>query len=179
MLVLEWLDGQSVRDVVWADGQLPARRKLADILLRSFLEQLLADGVFHADPHPGNVMLLADGRLGLIDFGAAGRLDPGEQGALRDMMAGFHRRDADMVAQGILQVGHLRRGVDVNDFERALARFMAQHMAPGARPDAAMFTAMLQLLFDYGVTLPTELGTFFARSSCSRRRSCASRPATP
>jgi ubiquinone biosynthesis protein len=158
---MERLDGQSVRDVVWADGQLSARKKLADILLRSFLEQLLKDGLFHADPHPGNVMLLTDGRLALIDFGAAGRLDPGEQAALRDMMAGFSRRDADLVAQGILHVGTLRRGVDVNDFERALARFMAQHMAPGSRPDAAMFAAMLQLLFDYGVTLPTELSTFF------------------
>ena len=161
VLVMEWLDGTSVRDVVWADGQAPARKKLADYLLRTFLEQMLQDGVFHADPHPGNVMLLTDGRLALIDFGAAGRLDPGEQAAIRDLMAGVSRKDADMVANAVLQVGHLRRGVDVNDFERALARFMAQHLAPGSKPDAAMFTAMLQLLFDYGVTLPVELSTFF------------------
>jgi ubiquinone biosynthesis protein len=161
VLVMEWVDGQSVRDVAWGEGQLPARKKLADVLLRSFLEQLLKDGVFHADPHPGNVMLLADGRLALIDFGAAGRLDPGEQAALREMMAGFNRRDADLVTQGILQVGHLRRGVDIVDFERALARFMAHHMAPGSRPDAATFGAMLQLLYEYGVTLPTDLSTFF------------------
>ena len=161
VLVMEWLDGTSVRDVVWAEGQAAARKKLADYLLRTFLEQMLQDGVFHADPHPGNVMLLTDGRLALIDFGAAGRLDPGEQAAIRDLMAGVSRKDADMVAQAVLQVGHLRRGVDVNDFERALARFMAQHLAPGSKPDAAMFTAMLQLLFDYGVTLPVELSTFF------------------
>jgi ubiquinone biosynthesis protein len=161
VLVMEWVDGTSVRDVVWADGQAAARKKLADYLLRTFLEQMLQDGVFHADPHPGNVLLLTDGRLALIDFGAAGRLDPGEQAALRDMMAGVSRRDADMVAQGVLQVGRLRRGVDVNEFERALARFMAQHLAPGSRPDAAMFAAMLQLLFDYGVSLPAELSTFF------------------
>jgi len=161
VLVMEWIDGTSVRDVVWADGQAAARKKLADYLLRTFLEQMLKDGVFHADPHPGNVMLLGDGRLALIDFGAAGRLDPVEQASLRDMMAGVSRRDADMVAQGVLQVGRLRRGVDINDFERALARFMAQHLAPGSRPDAAMFAAMLQLLFEYGVTLPAELSTFF------------------
>ena len=161
VLVMEWLDGTSVRDVVWADGQASARKKLADYLLRTFLEQMLQDGVFHADPHPGNVMLLTDGRLALIDFGAAGRLDPGEQAAIRDLMAGVSRKDADMVANAVLQVGHLRRGVDINDFERALARFMAQHLAPGSKPDAAMFTAMLQLLFDYGVSLPVELSTFF------------------
>jgi ubiquinone biosynthesis protein len=161
VLVMEWVDGTSVRDVRWGDGQLAARKKLADELLRSFLEQMLQDGVFHADPHPGNVMLLADGRLALIDFGAAGRLDPGEQAALRDMMAGVSRRDADMVAHAVLQVGRLRRGADVMDFERSLARFMTQHLAPGTRPDAAMFTAMLQLFFEYGITLPPELSTFF------------------
>mgnify|MGYP001038559611 CR=1 FL=1 len=74
-----------------------------------------------ARPHPGSDRLLTDGRLELIDVGAAGRLDPGEQAAIRDLMAGVSRKDADMVANAVLQVGHLRRGVDVNDFERALA----------------------------------------------------------
>jgi len=97
----------------------------------------------------------------LIDFGAAGRLDPLEQSALRDMMAGVSRRDADAVSHAVLQVARLRRGVDVGDFERALARFMAEHLAPGARADAAMFNAMLRLFFDFGITLPPEWSTFF------------------
>ena len=71
-----------------------------------------------------------------------------QQAALRDLMAGVSRRDADAVAQAVLQVASLRRGVDVNDFERALARFMAQHLAPGSRADAAMFNAMLRLFFE-------------------------------
>ena len=54
----------------------PTARSSPTCCSRTFLEQMLQDGVFHADPHPGNVMLLADGRLALIDFGAAGRLDP-------------------------------------------------------------------------------------------------------
>jgi len=161
VLVMEWLDGASVREVDWSGTRIADRVKLADSLLRTFLEQMLQEGVFHADPHPGNVMLLADGQLALIDFGAAGRLDPVQQAALRDLMAGVSRRDADAVVQAVLQVASLRRGVDVNDFERALARFMAQHLAPGSQPDAAMFNAMLRLMFDYGITMPAEWSTFF------------------
>ncbi len=161
VLVMEWLDGVDVRQVAWSDARPSDRTKIADQLLRTFLEQMLQSGVFHADPHPGNVMLLADGRLALIDFGAAGRLDPLEQSALRDMMAGVSRRDADAVSHAVLQVARLRRGVDVADFERALARFMAEHLAPGARTDAAMFNAMLRLFFDFGITLPPEWSTFF------------------
>jgi ubiquinone biosynthesis protein len=161
VLVMEWLDGTSVREVDWGAARIADRVKLADSLLQTFLEQMLQEGVFHADPHPGNVMLLADGRLALIDFGAAGRLDPVQQAALRDLMAGVSRRDADAVVQAVLQVASLRRGVDVNDFERALARFMAQHLAPGTQPDAAMFNAMLRLMFDYGITMPAEWSTFF------------------
>ncbi len=161
VLVMEWLDGVDVRRVAWSDARPSDRTKIADQLLRTFLEQMMQHGVFHADPHPGNVMLLSDGRLALIDFGAAGRLDPVQQAALRDMMAGVTRRDADTVAQAVLQVGRLRRGVDVADFERALARFMAQHLAPGARADAAMLNAMLRLFFEFGITLPAEWSTFF------------------
>jgi ubiquinone biosynthesis protein len=158
---MEWLDGASVRDVAWGDARASERTKVADLLLRTFLEQMLQDGVFHADPHPGNVMLLRDGRLALIDFGAAGRLDAVQQAALRELMSGVSRRDADAVAQAVLQVASLRRGVDVADFERALARFMAQYLAPGARADAAMFNAMLRLFFEFGITLPAEWSTFF------------------
>jgi ubiquinone biosynthesis protein len=161
VLIMEWLDGRSVRDVAWGGTRAADRVKLADSLLRAFLEQMLQDGVFHADPHPGNVMLLSDGRLALIDFGAAGRLDAVQQAALRDLMAGISRRDADTVAQAVLQVAHLRRGVDLGEFEKGLARFMAQHLAPGSQPDAAMFNAMLRLMFDYGITLPVEWSTFF------------------
>ena len=76
----------------------------------------------------------------------------------------------------MLQVASLRRGVDVNDFERALARFMAQHLAPGTQPDAAMFNAMLRLLFDFGITLPAEWSTFFRALIVLEGRSPRSSP---
>jgi predicted unusual protein kinase regulating ubiquinone biosynthesis (AarF/ABC1/UbiB family) len=108
--------------------------RLAEALLRCALRQMLVDGHFHADPHPGNVLVLADGRLGLIDLGAAGRLDPLQQASMREMLVAVQQRDAGLLRSAVLEVAILRRHFDDDQLERALARFMARHLAAGAAP---------------------------------------------
>jgi ubiquinone biosynthesis protein len=161
VLILEWLDGVSARQVRHIDEQGLDRQKIADALLRCSVQQMLLDGVFHADPHPGNVMVLRDGRVGLIDFGAVSRLDAMQQSSLREMMVALNRRDASGLRQGVLEVATLRQRFDDEQLERALARFMARRLGPGAAPNAAMFNDLLQLFFSFGITLPPEFGTFF------------------
>jgi ubiquinone biosynthesis protein len=161
VLVMEWLDGVSVRQTDEIDELGVDRRQLAEDLLRCMLRQMLIDAQYHADPHPGNVMVLRDGRLALIDFGAASRIDPLQQTAIRDVMLGVSRRDADLLRQAVLQVATLRRDIDDEELERALSRFMTRHLAPGMVPSAAMFNDLLQLFFTFGINLPPELSTFF------------------
>ncbi len=161
VLVMEWLDGVSVGDGDRVDALDLDRRQLADALLRCSLQQMLIDGHFHADPHPGNLLVLADGRLGLIDFGAAGRLDPLQQSALRELMLAVSQRDAAAMREAILAVATLRRDYDDEQLERALARFLARHLSPGTAPSPAMFNELLQLFFTFGIILAPELTTFF------------------
>jgi ubiquinone biosynthesis protein len=161
VLVMEWLDGVSVRETQEIDDLGVDRRQLAEDLLRCMLQQMLMDAQYHADPHPGNVMVLRDGRLALIDFGAASRIDPLQQTAIRDVMIGVSQRDPDLLRQAVLQVATLRREVDDEELARALARFMTRHLAPGMVPSAAMFNDLLQLFFTFGINLPPELSTFF------------------
>ena len=161
VLVMEWLDGVSVRETEEIDELGFDRRALAEELLRCMMQQMLVDAQYHADPHPGNVMVLRDGRLGLIDFGAASRIDPLQQTAIREVMIGVSQRDADLLRQAVFQVATLRRDVDDEELERALSRFMTRHLAPGMVPSAAMFNDLLQLFFTFGINLPPELSTFF------------------
>jgi ubiquinone biosynthesis protein len=161
VLVLEWLDGVSVRRTAEIETLGHDRAKLAEILMRTGVQQMLIDGVFHADPHPGNVMVLRDGRVGLIDFGAVSRLDAMQQSSLREMMVAISRRDAGLLRRGVLEVATLRRRFDDEQLERALARFIARRLGAGAVPNAAMFNELLQLFFTFGITLPPEFGTFF------------------
>jgi ubiquinone biosynthesis protein len=115
------------------------RARLANALLRCALKQMLVDGRFHADPHPGNVLVLQGGRLGLIDFGATGRLDALQQASMREMLVAVQQRDPGLLRQAVLEVATLRRRFDDEQLERALARFMAKHaewakasLAPGS-----------------------------------------------
>ena len=161
VLVMEWLDGRSVREASHVVSLGVDRDQLADTLLRTMMQQMLVDGRYHADPHPGNVMVLSDGGLGLIDFGATGVVDPLQQAAIRDVMVGISNHDPEMLRQALLRVATLRRRVDDEELERALARFMARHLGPGAVSSPAMFNDLLRLVFDYGINLPAELSTFF------------------
>jgi len=162
VLVLGWMDGPSVRDASPLLDRLGAdRRELARELLRCLLDQIMRGGAFHADPHPGNVLVLPDGRLGLLDFGSVGRLDPIEQAALRNMLIAIDRRDAAQLTDSILEIVQIREPADEDLMEHALAQFMAQHLGAGMVPDAAMFTALFQLLMDFGIVFPPELAAVF------------------
>ena len=158
---MEWLEGCSVRQTEQLDSMGLDRAQLAETLLRCGLEQMLVHGHFHADLHPGNVMVLSDGRLGLIDFGAVGRLDPLQQSSLRQLLLAVHQQDPALLRQAVLEVGTIRRGFDDEQLDRALARFMARHLGPGATPSAAMLNELLQLFFSFGIALPPEFSTFF------------------
>ena len=99
VLVIEWLDGVNLR----AAGQLIEdrgldRAELTGALLRSMVYQITEGGVFHADPHPGNVLLLTDGRLALLDFGSVGRLDTQQRSALQDLLLALGRGDPAALA---------------------------------------------------------------------------------
>src|SRR5262249_49501829 len=131
VLVIEWLDGVSIREAGQRLDELSVNgRDLARQLLLFMLRQIMLDGVFHADPHPGNVMVLRDGRPALIDFGSVGRLDAAQQSALRRLLVSVDRRNAAQMRDALLELadaGDARVG-DV--LERALSQFMARRLGP-------------------------------------------------
>jgi ubiquinone biosynthesis protein len=161
-LVIEWLDGVSVRDAGPLLDQLGKNRlALARALLQSMTRQILREGTFHADPHPGNVLALRDGQLALIDFGLVGRLDALQQAALRGMLVALERRHATMLRDALLDIAEARENADEDRLERTLAQFMAQRLGPEMTPDAAMFVDLFQILMDFGLSFPGEIGGVF------------------
>ena len=104
LLVQERFEGWTVSDSAGLDSMGADREGLADKLVRSTLDQVITLGFFHADPHPGNVFVLADGSLGLIDFGATGRLDSLQQAAITDILFAMAQRDVRLLRDGVERV---------------------------------------------------------------------------
>src|SRR5262249_47277427 len=128
VLVIEWLDGGRLG----AAGQLIddlglARARLTRALLRSMVYQITEGGVFHADPHPGNVLLLTDGRLALLDFGSAGRLDAQQRAALQNLLLAVGRADPAALRDALLELVTRTDEIDEWQLEPALGQFVARH----------------------------------------------------
>lgn len=157
LLVQERFEGFTVGDV----GQLEAsgvdRQALGEQLLRSFLDQVLHAGFFHADPHPGNVFAFHDGTLGLIDFGAVGRLDSIQQAAVVDMLAAIARRDVSLLRDGIERVADVTDAGSPEQLERALARLLADHVRPNGAVEPTVMQDLVATLSRFGVSLPGDL----------------------
>ncbi|MFD2353191.1 AarF/UbiB family protein [Nonomuraea ferruginea] len=131
-------------------------RDLLDCLLR----QILAEGVFHADPHPGNLMLLDDGTLGLLDFGSVGRLDASARAALQRFLLAMNRQDPLAVTDALLEVVPRPEDIDEPALERALGQFMAKHLGPGL-DSVRMFTDLFKIVSSYGLSIPPEVAAVF------------------
>jgi ubiquinone biosynthesis protein len=158
VLVLERLDGVPLGSATVDDA---SRFELARGLLHCLLRQVIDHGVFHADPHPGNVLLLADGRLGLLDFGSVGRLDATLRDGLRNLLLAIDRGDAAGLRDGLLEVVERPDEIDEQRLERALGAFMAKHLGAGSAPDLDMFTDLFRLVSAFGLAIPPAIAAVF------------------
>jgi ubiquinone biosynthesis protein len=160
LLVQERFEGPSVGEALAVDALGAHREALADHLLRAALKQMMVDGWFHADLHPGNVLVLSPDEVGIIDFGACGRLDPLQQASLRQMLIATALREPAMLRRAVADVCEIPGSVDDEALERALARFLAVNVTPGEGVGANAVADLLEMLTRFGIHVPMEFTTF-------------------
>lgn len=158
MLVMEYVSGKSLQKNVIDGIEQKERQALARALSETILRQVFIDGVFHADPHPGNLLLLADGRLGLIDFGNTGRLSDDMKHLLSDCLFALADRDAAALSVLVLEMG-ARKPVNRRVLQRDISRWMAGYM--DIELADVQMGAMLQELFtvagSHHISIPKDL----------------------
>src|SRR5206468_6726972 len=141
------------------DHGLAAERaqELARQFFRAYVRQVTVDGVYHADPHRGNVLLTTDGRLALVDFGLLGRLDDDTRRNLALLLLAVAQNRADDVADLILGLSRTSLGADepgfIQELRRQLPRYHWRSLS-GIRAGEAL-AALQRMSFEYGITRPT------------------------
>ncbi len=131
VLVLEKIDGIRIDDL---DRISQAGFNSKDIALKgasAFFKMVLQDGLFHADPHPGNIFVLSDGRLGLVDFGIMGRVTEENMEHFASVFLALAERDYDALVRQYVNLGFIsEESVDVEKFQREMKEDLAELLEP-------------------------------------------------
>ena len=112
VLTLEFIRGTKVVDLEGLKAHRISPVKVNRLLIRTYLKQLLEDGFFHADPHPGNLLVMDSGHLAFFDFGMVGRINPKLQSQMIDAFFHVVSRDVHGLGQDIFNLNFLKPGVD-------------------------------------------------------------------
>jgi predicted unusual protein kinase regulating ubiquinone biosynthesis (AarF/ABC1/UbiB family) len=113
VLTLEFITGVKVTDLEGLRKAGHDARTINELIYRSYFKQLLEDGFFHADPHPGNLLVMDDGRLAVFDFGMVGRLSGELQRQMVDAFFHLYNRDFDRIVDDLINLGFLSPGADI------------------------------------------------------------------
>ena len=146
VLTMEWIEGVKLSDVETLRAAGHDLEALAATLVQSFLRHTLRDGFFHADMHPGNLFVEADGTIVGVDFGITGRLGKKERRFLAEILYGFITRDYHRVAEVHFEAGYVPRIHNVDAFAQAI-RAIGEPIH-GQPAETISMARLLTLLFE-------------------------------
>jgi ubiquinone biosynthesis protein len=157
---MEHIDGIKMDEVeaIRAHGIDP--KEVAMIGLRSFSMQLMEFGFFHADPHPGNTIVLYDGRVSLVDFGITGYLDEEMMHQIANLFLGYAEHDYDMVMDALMEAGLISEEamdlaafrIDLKDMSEAFYGRSLQNISV-----RDVYDQVMHLVLKYYIKLPRNL----------------------
>jgi ubiquinone biosynthesis protein len=162
MIVQEQIEGIRGNDLAAIDRAGLDRKVLAARGVDAVLRMILVDGIFHADPHSGNVMYLPDNRIALIDFGMVGRLSPARRRQIIDLLAGLAGHDEEAMLQVLLDwhgdefVDEARLAADLGEFAFDYADMQLKDLKIGV-----LLHRISSILREHSVVLPSDLTLLF------------------
>ncbi|HIK54387.1 MAG TPA: AarF/ABC1/UbiB kinase family protein [Synechococcales cyanobacterium M55_K2018_004] len=165
VLTLEYLPGIKISHYEALEAAGLDRKMLAQLGARAYLQQLLNDGFFHADPHPGNIAVAPDGALIFYDFGMMGRVQPVTRERLMDTFFGIAQKDADRVIESLVALGALAPVEDMGPVRRSVQFMLDNFMDKPFETQsvAAISDDLYEIAFDQPFRFPATF-TFVMRA---------------
>lgn len=156
VLTMERLEGVRIDQF---QGDAAQRKALAEALGRAILQQIYVDGFFHGDPHQGNLRVLPDGRLALLDFGMVGRLDRPLRRTLGDLVLAIFDQNADRIVDLLFEIGLVGDQTELSGLRADLERLITRYVFLPRRDLSfgQLFNRMLNLMFHHRIRIPPDL----------------------
>ncbi len=158
VLTLEWIEGCKLTDTATLEAGNLDPDQLIEIGVTAGLRQLLEFGFFHADPHPGNLFALADGRMAYIDFGMMDQLDQVTKETLVDALVHLINKDFEELGKDFVTLGFLTPDTDLGPIIPALSRVLGD--AIGAKVGEFNFKTVTdqfsELMYEYPFRVPAK-----------------------
>jgi ubiquinone biosynthesis protein len=130
VLVMEKIKGVRIDDTAGIESMGLERRHLAKTGVNAYFKQILEDGFFHADPHPGNIFVMPDGRIGLMDFGIVGRVSPELREIIANTLLALLNKDFDKLTDQYIELGFVPEELDVGVLRKELRADLSDFLEP-------------------------------------------------
>ncbi len=161
VLTLEAIDGIKISDYEAIEAAGIDRQRVAQEVIESYLKQVLEDGFFHADPHPGNLFVAPGPLITFIDFGMVGEITPAMRAAFREVVIGVAQKDSNRLIEAFRELGFIRPGADVTSVKRAFDWLLENYSGLASR--ALNFSDIeeihediLKILREQPITIPAQ-----------------------
>jgi ubiquinone biosynthesis protein len=156
VLTLDFVDGFKVTDLAGREGYDPQR--VARNLIEAAFRQLFGGGIFHGDPHPGNILVLPGNRIAFLDFGLVGRIGRPMQEALITLLVAVALRDPETVARVLYRIGVPEAHTPITTLRDDISRILDRYL--GLKLDqirsSTLLTDMLDLAVRHKIRVPRE-----------------------
>ena len=155
VLVMEYIDGYSLDDVESLQNARYDMDEIGTKFVNNFIKQVMDDGFFHADPHPGNVKI-RDGKIVWIDMGMMGRLSEKDRHTMIKGIRGIALHDISMVENSVLEIGEFRGKPDRERLYQDLKKFIADYgtTSMGSLDVAAAIAGLVEIMKQNRISLP-------------------------
>jgi predicted unusual protein kinase regulating ubiquinone biosynthesis (AarF/ABC1/UbiB family) len=165
VMTMEFIHGTKVTELDELKARGVSPEKVNRLLIKTYLKQLLEDGFFHADPHPGNLLVMPDGRLAFFDFGMVGRITPQLQAKMIDAFFHVVSKDAEAIAQDLIDLEFLKPGADETKIKDVVVKMFKLHLDLKLKDVKfkELTYDLADVMYDYPFRLPSNF-TYIMRA---------------
>ncbi|MCY7345648.1 MAG: AarF/ABC1/UbiB kinase family protein, partial [Pyrinomonadaceae bacterium] len=165
VLTMEFIHGDKVTALEDLQARGVSPEKVNRLLIRTYLKQLLEDGFFHADPHPGNLLVMPDGRLAFFDFGMVGRITPQLQSKMIDAFFHVVAKDPQGIAQDLIDLNFMKPGSNADAVRPIVEKMFEFHLNLKLKEVnfKELTYDLADVMYDYPFRLPSNF-TYIMRA---------------